>query len=157
MFAALADDFLIAYAEQSGAATPAMLFTVGHAVELYLKAALVAQNANTDPKKSRHRVDDMLKTVQGWTPPLLAGYVLRASVPPKFMAGPVPVAMTADPDYGHYVAHQELYWVANFLADLKYLGASHVKLPLTYAVSAMSRNPVWLLVLIRFRGHLTKR
>ena len=154
-FAQLADDFLIAYAEQSGAATPALLFTVGHSVELYLKSTLLHAHPSTDVTTHGHGVGSMLKKVQVWNPSLLDTYKLLPSVPGKFMGSPLlPLAATADPEYEHYIRHQELYWVAEYLADIKYLGSAHKKLPGTFAVMTCARNPYWVPFFKELRAYL---
>ena len=54
-----------------------------------------------------------------------------------------PISVFADPDYQHYVANQELYWVSKHLADIKYLGASHKTIPPTYSMVVCAANLYW--------------
>jgi len=120
------------------------MFCIGHAVELYLKAVFLKLDPTVDVTKKSHRVGEMLAEVQNRAPGLLAGYTLRDLVYQKFMSNPlIPLAQTADPDYEHYIQHQELYWVARYLQDLKYLGTVHKQMPDQFAVLAMSCNPHW--------------
>ena len=154
-FAELGDQFLIGYSKLDGGTPAVTLFNVGHAVELYLKALLLKDDPQCDVgKKYGHQVDKMILDLAPSHQSALSAYLLRSSVYQKFMHQLVPAIETADPDYEHYVLNQEMYWVARYLADLKYLGSKHKKMPDTYAVFCVPCNPYWLNFFLAMRTEL---
>lgn len=155
-FAELADQFLIAYALQTYVVVPAQLFLVGHAAELYLKAVLLSMEPEVPASKHGHRVGRMLERLQALPSPLLADFVLRPSVFEKYMveSGLQPISAMQEPDYQHYIQHQELYWISKYLADIKYLGTEHKELPRTYGMFIRSANPYWVPFFRELRAQL---
>lgn len=143
-FAMTADDFLIGYAQLIHPAPPVQLFCVGHAAELYLKAARLKLDTNIDITKMSHRVGDMISGLQAREPSLLTAYALREAVYKKFIGRLVPMAEISDPDYKHYIRHQELYFVSRYLADIKYMGTAHKVMPITFSIMVAPCNPYWL-------------
>jgi hypothetical protein len=154
-FAMLGDQFLISYALQTHVVVPAQLFLVGHAAELYLKAVLLSVEPDIPASKRGHNVGSMLKLMQALPEPLLKGYVLRPAVFQNYMGGGlVPMSAMTDPDYLHYIANQELYWISMYLADIKYLGTEHKTLPNAYGVFVRCANPYWVPFFREMRAHL---
>ena len=139
-----ADDFLIGYAQLVHAVPPVQLFCVGHAAELYLKAAHLKLNANINVTKMSHRVGDMISALQAREPSVLTAYALREAVYNKFIGRLVPMTEIGDPDYEHYIQHQELYFVSQYLADIKYMGTAHKVMPTTFSIMVAPCNPYWL-------------
>jgi hypothetical protein len=142
-FAGTGDQFLIVYAQAATATPAASLFTVGHAAELYLKAVATKLDPSTDAGRYGHRINDLLD--RAYSVGLLADFQVSDSVRDRIMrAWPHPIEMLDDPDFQHYVANQELYWIAYFLADSKYLGAGVRHAPESFGVMTLARNPYWL-------------
>lgn len=143
-FVDVGDQFLIAYACSTWAGPAALLFTIGHAAELYLKAALLKQQPTADATKFGHKVEDLLAKVQSSSPSLLVNYTLRKSVADKWLLYPVgPESFGIDPDYDHYANNMELYWVSRYLADTKYLLASHRSVKGSFLVTSAGLNNYW--------------
>lgn len=151
----LGDQWLLGYLHLPGSAAPVPLFSVGHAVELYLKAVFLKHDPKLDVRKKGHRIDKMLSEIRVSHPPLLASYELRDSAYAKFnLSSPLPISAVVDPDYEHFIRHQELYWVARHLADIKYLGTIHNNLSPNFAVACMPANPYWANFFREIREHL---
>lgn len=143
-FVDVGDQFLIAYACSSWAGPAVHLFTIGHAAELYLKAALLKIQPGTDVTKFGHKIGDLLAKLQSYSPSLLAAYTLRKSAADKWLLNPVgPESFGIDPDYDHYVNNMELYWVSRYLADTKYLLASHKAAIKSFVVVSTGLNEYW--------------
>lgn len=141
----LGDEFIIAYSRLDGQTVPVTLFTIGHAVELYLKATILKLDPNIDILKLGHRVDKLIEKVKDLEPTLLVRYNLRESVYDKFMNGKlITVEQSTDPDYEHYIINQELYWISKYLMDLKYLGSIHKTIPNTFGIFIRACNPYWI-------------
>jgi hypothetical protein len=152
-FVSLADGFLIAYACAPDAGIGPALFNIGHAVELYLKAILLKANPKTDASKSGHNIEKLLAKVQAMHPSLLSGYTLRKSAADKWLHNPV-MPNAPDSDYDHYRHHMELYWISRFLADTKYLFASHKTIKGGFAIIYCSLNEYWQPFFREIRQHL---
>jgi hypothetical protein len=154
-FAMLGDEFLVGYSRLDSGIVPVSLFTIGHAVELYLKATVLKIDPSFNVRRLGHRVGDTIQTIRTLDAALLANYQLRPAVYTKFMNGNlIPMAAAADPDYEHYIANQELYWISRHLADLKYLGTIHNTLPNTFAIMVRPCNPYWLTFFNELRDFL---
>lgn len=142
-FASTGDQFLIMYAQSATVTPSASLFTVGHAAELYLKAVSTKLDPNFNAVKYGHHVDRLLQVAHNTG--LLADFQVSESVRDRIMMKwPHPIEMLGDTDYQQYVACQELYWVAYFLADSKYLGVGFRSAPESYGVTTLARNPFWI-------------
>jgi hypothetical protein len=154
-FTMLGDQFIVAYSRLDAQTVPVTLFTVGHAVELYLKATILKIDPDFDILSLGHRIDKMILKVNELEPTLLNSYKLKEDVYVKFMNGvPVTIEQSADPSYEHYVINQELYWVSKYLLDLKYLGTIHKSMPQTFSIFIRACNPYWLNFFIELRKFL---
>ena len=154
-FTMLGDQFIVAYSRLDARTVPVTLFTVGHAVELYLKATILKIDPDFDIIKLGHRIDKMIDKVNELESNLLIDYSLKESVYRKFMNGQlVTLEQTSDPDYHHYVSNQELYWISKYLMDLKYLGTIHKTMPETFGIFIRGCNPYWLTFFTRLRAYL---
>lgn len=100
-----------------------------------------------------HRFDRLLTTAHNEG--LVAGYQVDAHVRDRIMRSyPHPLEMMGDPDFQNYTANQELYWVAYYLADVKYLGPGHRAAPDEFGVMVMGRNPYWVDFFLELRTFL---
>lgn len=145
-FADLGNQFLISYACSSWAGPIANLFSVGHAVELYLKAVVRRISPEIDVSTYRHDVRRLLSDVQEKAAPLLSTYRLKQSAADAWLLNPIqPIGLGVDADFDHYSTHSELYWISRYLMDTKYLFASQkgdlAKSPFAFVV--MGRNEYW--------------
>jgi hypothetical protein len=129
-FLNLGDEWLTLYAGISTNTPVPTLFVMGHCIESYCKAVLYKNDPNfTFQQGKGHDIESMIYQIQTDIG-ILKSVCFYQDVEAKFMTGgPIPFddALMADPKYLHYVANQELYWVAKFQKDLKYLGTSGKK------------------------------
>ena len=152
-FVHLADQFLVSYACSAHAGTTAGLFIVGHAAELYLKAVMVKAKPKVDVSTHGHNVAALLTKVQATQSNLLAGYTLRESAADKWLHNPI-MPQVPDPDYDHFQKHVELYWISRYLADTKYLFASHKNITQGFGIAICSLNEYWQPFFFELRRHL---
>jgi hypothetical protein len=151
--ASLGDQFLLAYAQCTTNTPVATLFNVGHAAELYLKALALQVNPSKSPSSYGHDVSSLLDLAH--SEKLLLEYEVHSRVRDRIMKKwPHPIEAMHDPDFQSYVSHQELYWVAFYLGDVKYLGAKHLRAPETFGIMVMTRNPYWVSFFRQLRRHL---
>lgn len=151
--AMLGDQFLVLYSQVASNTPAATLFNVGHAAELYLKAVAIRTNPTARPSSFNHGVASLLRMVQSQG--LLTNYQMNDQFRDRFMGVcPHPIELMQDADYCSYIANQELYWVAYYLADLKYLGTEHKRAPDIFGLTVMCCNPYWIPFFSELRGHL---
>lgn len=151
--ASLGDEFLLMYAQCATNTPAATLFNVGHAAELYLKAVALRDDPSKPPSSYKHGVSGLLDAAH--SKGLLLDYEVHQSVREKFMSKwPHPIEAINDPDFQAYTTHQELYWVAYYLADVKYLGSEHIYAPDTFGILVMARNPYWVSFFSQLRKYL---
>jgi hypothetical protein len=158
-FRELGDEWLIFYACTIINLPTPMLFVIGHCLEAYCKAAILKNDnsINIMDRKYGHDIEAMLEEIKKDIG-ILPGITFYPNVESKFMTGgPIPFTenIMSDPEYLHYIANQELYWVAKFQKDIKYLGTSGKKMPTQYAIMVMGRNPFWIPIMKEIRTYLT--
>ena len=151
--ASLGDQFLLMYAQCTTNTPAATLFNVGHAAELYLKAVALRDDPSKPPSSYKHGVSELLDAAH--FKGLLSDYEVRHSIRDKIMGKwPHPIEMMSDPDFQAYITHQELYWVAYYLADVKYLGSEHIRAPDAFGIIVMARNSYWVSFFHQLRRYL---
>ena len=142
-FAMVADEFLLAYSQIRSNTPAATLFNIGHAAELYLKAAALKLDPTKAAKTYGHGLVGLLDLLHANGQ--LRHFNVKESIRDRIMKQwPRPVSALADPDFQEYTQNQELYWVAYYLADVKYLGSEHVRAPAQFGLMVMARNPYWV-------------
>ncbi len=157
-FRDLGDQWLISYACTISNMPIPTLFIVGHCLEAYCKAVILKNNpaVNIFDRKYGHDIEAMIteiKTDIG----ILDGVMFYPNVEARFMTGgliPFTDTLMSDAEYLHFVPNQELYWVAKFQKDIKYLGTTGKKMPTQYAVLVMERNPYWVPIMRELRGYI---
>lgn len=158
-FFELADQWLAAYAMNFSNAPAPTLFILGHCIESYCKAALLTQPEAevASGKRYGHDVGGMLLELQD-RQNILQGYRLNNATSDKYLfMSPVPFEETSNPEFQHFIANQELYWVANFQKNLKYLGTPGRDMPSQFSLVVMGRNPYWIPFLRELRHFCRKR
>ena len=150
-FCMLGDQFIGSYLRLDSRTTPATLFNIGHALELYLKAVLLkGGTTKRDLFRRSHDIAAMLEEVRK-AHGLLKEFQLNPLVYDRYVGGRlIPMNEVIDengtinePLYIDYVQKQELYWIGKYLQDLKYLGTFHKNLPDTFSILCMPCNPFW--------------
>jgi hypothetical protein len=136
-FVSAGDDWLFVYAVTCGPMTlgehlhgPRM-FAIGHATELYLKAAYLNSHPGATPQSLiggfNHAIASLLAKCKKASPELLRDYELRPELLKRDdLFGGATRAMLEEGRneyFSHFLRHQELYLAAKALQDLKYFGA----------------------------------
>lgn len=117
------DEWLVAYACVPSLATSASLFSIAHAVELYLKAAHVATFGNMDRAIGHgHRLMAIWRECRSKDPDFMAPYEVREEVLSIDFLDHSRVEGLNDDDRANYLELSQLYLVLKHLQDLKYFG-----------------------------------
>ena len=117
------DEFIVTYALPPYALNRAKLFVIGHAAELYLKAAFV--KITGDAQRAAifgHNMQKLLTACKQEDPSFLPNYELRSSVMAVDMMNASTWDQLSEDDYNHLGRHQPFYLTAQYLIDLKYVG-----------------------------------
>ena len=118
-----ADEFILTYALPPYMVGRVKLFVIGHAAELYLKAAFVKMTGDRQGAADfRHNMEKLLAACKQEDPSFMPNYELRSRVMAVDMMNSSTWAQLSKPDYHHLGTHQPLYLVAQYLIDLKYVG-----------------------------------
>jgi hypothetical protein len=120
-----ADAFFVSYA-----ATPLMievtLFLIGHAVELYLKAAYTKQTCDIDGAiRFGHDIEKLFAACKKNDPQFMKVFNSKKGAP----------------DIYNLMKHREFFVIADKLSDLKYLGAPRKKIT---NIGAEFQNDDWI-------------
>lgn len=116
-----ADQFIVSYSVDYGL-VPVKLFEIGHAVELYLKAAYAKQKSNVDEAVNfNHRLKDLWRACQIEDHNFMSNYEIRDSVYNSNFVLDQGRFLNKD-DSDNFWKNQELYCVLKHLPDIKYIG-----------------------------------
>jgi hypothetical protein len=155
-FINLGDQWLISYACTIANMPIPTLFIVGHCLEAYCKAAILKNNPSVNIFRYGHEIETMINDTKRDIS-ILNGIMFYPNVESRFMTGgliPFTDSLMSDIEYLHFVPNQELYWVAKFQKDIKYLGTTGRRMPTEYSVVVMERNPYWLPIMRELRGYI---
>lgn len=130
-----ADAFFVSYAT-----TPLMLdvtlFLIGHAVELYLKAAYIKQTCDIDKAiQFGHDIEKLYEACKKNDPEFMKTFDAKKGKPSE---------------YG-LMGHREFFAIADKLSDLKYLGATRKKI---INIGAEFQNDDWIEFVREIRAYL---
>jgi hypothetical protein len=116
------DEWLVGYACVPSCAHSVVIFSVGHALELYLKAAHTKLFGDFDKAlKFGHSVKSLWDACKKRDSAFLPNHEIRDAIfSLDFLAPQVFETLSRD-DQLHYADHQNLYMIAKHLQDLKYL------------------------------------
>ncbi|MBZ5515449.1 MAG: hypothetical protein LAN62_11550 [Acidobacteriia bacterium] len=154
-FLSAADEWIINYSLPSPFLTGVKLFSIGHAFELYLKAANTKITSDMDHAISfAHDLPAIWRDCKAKDPNFLPGYDLREAILKRNLLDFEDYSKLSKDDVMHFLKHQEFYVVAKYLADLKYLGAPLKKVQGAYALCTIFPNPQWGELLRDFRKYL---
>ncbi|PZO38333.1 MAG: hypothetical protein DCF19_16780 [Pseudanabaena frigida] len=155
-FRDLGDQWLISYACTIANMPIPTLFIVGHCLEAYCKAAILKNNPSVNIFRYGHDIETMINDIKRDIG-ILNGVMFYPDVESRFMTGgliPFTDTLMSDIEYLHFVPNQELYWVAKFQKDIKYLGTTGRRMPTQYSILVMERNPYWLPIMRELRGYI---
>ena len=143
-FVIVADEFLATYL-MSPPGPVVALFLVGHAAELYLKAALTKASNDIDRAVGLgHNIAELLQVCSEEDADFPERYCLKQHILDvvRRTRGIGTSAHLQDEDREHFLRNQELYMIACSLADLKYLGTP-MRRPLS-VLGVMVPNSYWI-------------
>lgn len=149
-FLLLADQWLIHYASITSKTPIPTLFAVGHALELYAKAAILKNDQGINVYKEGHDIWSLivkLKTDYN----ILETYDIRERVLSQFLNGNIAYYESDSSDAENYRMNMEFYWVASLLKDIKYLGTYCRSISNGYFLVVKERNPYWIPILRELR------
>jgi hypothetical protein len=131
------------------------LFSIGHALELYLKAAYSKMTGNVDEAINfRHDIKGLWEACKNKDSKFLPKYELRKSVISQdILGGAIDKVLSRD-DFAHFLKHQELYVVAKHLVDLKYFGAPLKSIKGAYSLGFVFTNPLWEDLFVELRQYM---
>jgi len=128
------------------------LFIIGHSIELYLKAAYTYISDDVNKAISfGHRIKSLLDACKELVPSFMPSYEIRDKVLETIFDPNQNLDHLEKDNLEHYFAHQELYFIAKMLPDLKYLGAPLKTIKGPYGLVQMERNPYWIDFLTEIR------
>ena len=143
-FLSSADEWIVDYSLPVVPLTSVKLFAVGHALELYLKAANAKLSGSVeDAVKFGHNLHALWFDCKARDTGFLPMYELRPAVLERDLLNHESYCRLDANDLGHFLENQELYVVTKYLPDLKYLGAPLKKIAGAYALGFVHPNPKW--------------
>ena len=154
-FLLAADEWIINYSLPPMMLHSVKLFSIGHALELYMKATYTKLSGEIDEAIGfRHDIPGIWAACRGRDPGFLPQYQLRESVLARDLLSVEGYSQLAKDDLLEFLHNQELYVVAKYLGDLKYLGAPLKKIKGAYALGYSFPNPRWISLFGALRGYL---
>jgi len=155
IFLYIADEFLVSYSTPPFLVS-VKLFEIGHAIELYLKAAYVKKTGNIDAAISKdHNIRELWNECKNDNT-FMPNYEIRNSIFEKDFALDNGLRSVKDEDKSHFYAHQEFYFVVKYLSQIKYLGIfkkQRLKGKGSVWVGT-NQNPYWIHFLKELRKYL---
>jgi hypothetical protein len=163
-----ADEWLINYAIQPSGSGPnhnlvsVTTFSVGHAIELYLKATyvkIIPASEQYSDLVDNHKLARIWKACAAQDPSFMPSFLLIDKILDMenslFTHGEILDKLRGD-ESKNYAEHQELYKILKFIGDYKYFLAPH-KENAKYKVGMMFHqilNPYWLQFFKEIRAYL---
>ncbi len=150
-----ADEWIVNYSLPYSHLTSVKLFSVGHAFELYLKAANTKLSGDIDHAVNfGHHIPKLWADCKRFDPKFLPEFDLRQSVLDLNLLQDFDHSKLKEANFRHYMENQEIYIVAKYLADLKYLGAPLKNVKGAFAFGVIYPNPIWTKLFRSFRKYL---
>jgi hypothetical protein len=151
-----ADEFIVSYTRPPHNLSYVKLFTIGHAVELHLKAAYTKITGDLiGALRFKHDIKAIWDACKGKNRAFMEEYDIRSSVlESRFLQSPVDIYKTlSNDDFDHLIENQELYTVAKVLPDLKVFSIGMVR-KAPYSLSFVQPNDYWIPFLRTLRDFL---
>jgi hypothetical protein len=128
---------------------------IGHATELYLKAAHAKLTNNiSGTVKKAHCLNDLWNECKQCDDNFMPEYELKDAVIDADLMGGHGYGHLSVEDQKHFGINAELYYVCKYLPDLKYLGGPLKRVTGSFAWGAVSFNPYWIKFFKSFRKYL---
>jgi hypothetical protein len=143
-FVSVADQWIISYSAPPDALSAVKIFSVGHALELYLKACYTKLTEDIDRAiRFGHDIPAIWFACKNLDSNFLPGRDLRQRVLETNLLSWNDYEQLDSDDLLHFLQHQEFYLVCKHLMDLKYVGAPLKTAKGPMAFGWVSRNPLW--------------
>lgn len=150
-----ADEWIVNYSLLKVSIPAVQLFSVGHAFELYLKAASSQISGDVDRAVGfGHNVIGLWRDCKGGDRAFLPEFELRQVVLDCNLLNADEYGRLGQNDLKHFLQYQEIYVVSKYLPDLKYLGAPMKRIAGAFAVGSWSRHPMWAELIRSIRQYL---
>jgi len=148
-YASEGDQWIICYALVSGISSTqtAALYIIGHAVELYLKAASIKLSDNeAGAIKYGHCLKRLWKDCRRLDPCFMSTYDIRFSTLAKDIFDPKVIGSLSADELRNFDSHRSLYAIMRALPDLKYFGLpwKTEKTSGSYYVVTEHRDRYWI-------------
>lgn len=140
------DEWLVAYACIPPAATGASLYSIGHAIELYLKAAHTVKFGDIGTAIGfGHRLWDIWNACRANDSGFMSAYQFRDEVRSIDLLDPAAADGLGVDARTHLIEHQLFYLVLKHLPDLKYFGLPwKTRKPMPSAVGFVHPDSRWI-------------
>jgi hypothetical protein len=143
-----ADEWVVAYSILPLGLTQVQLFSIGHACELYLKAANTKITGDAQcAVQFGHRLKDIRDDCKARAPTFMPTYDILDSVyrlGVNELSSGLAMGKLVGAERDNYVKHRELYVVFRMLPDLKYLGAPMKSVKGPFAIGSMFPSDYWI-------------
>jgi hypothetical protein len=150
-----ADEWIINYSLPPMTLNAVKLFSIGHALELYLKAANTKITGDIERAIAfGHDIPRIWHDCKLQDPHFLPAHELRESVLERNLVDFNDYRRLNKDDLMHFLHDQELYVIAKYLADLKYLGAPLKRVKGAFGVAYFFPNPRWIDLFKQLRTYL---
>ncbi len=150
------DEWIVAYACMPSTAQGPMWFSIGHAVELYLKAAHTKIFGDMDEAlKKGHALRDLWNECRQVDPKFMKSYEILDRVYESDLFDNSIYRNLSKDDQLHFINNQNLYIVLKHLQDLKYIGLPWKTRPSGQrAMAWFHPDSFWTLFFKEFRAYL---
>ncbi len=150
-----ADEWIVSYSLPPQSLMSVKLFSIGHALELYLKACYTKQTGDINKAISfGHDVPGIWAACKAEDSNFLPDHELREPILQRNILDGKDLESLPRPDLMHSVKNREFYLVSKHLADLKYLGAPLKTHKGPYAFGLSPCNPLWATLFHDLRCYL---
>jgi HEPN domain-containing protein len=154
-FARAGDEWIVSYA-LPGALLRVKLFSVGQALELYLKAFYIKKTGDT--KKAieyRHRIKELWDACKQLDNSFMPSYEIRDSIFKLNATQYLDIETNmGQEEMRHYLQNQDLYTVMRMLPDLKYVGTPLTSPRALHGLVMMNWHPYWIPFFQQLRSNL---
>ncbi len=153
-FLSAADEWFISYSLPPMLLT-VKLFSIGHVVELYLKAANTKMTGDINRSiRFSHNIKRIWDDCKAQDPAFMPNYELRDTVFQSDFATYHGTNLSND-DHMHYIRNQEFYLITKHLPDLKYLGVPLKTMRREYSLGLIFPNDYWIRFIKELRLYLS--
>jgi len=152
-----ANEWLINYSLPPHDLLSVKLFSIGHCLELYLKAYITKQTGSYEKAtKHGHKIISLWQECISHNSEFLANYELRENILACDVLNQRDCKSNlSEEDFLYYPRYNELFIIAKHLPDIKYLGLPWKTANLrSRNIMCFYLNPMWIDIIKSIRSHL---